>query len=171
MQLSPPQTTYTKLLPSAQDHTATTSAPRESRFPSLYDISEIRPQNPAVDPLFNVTAAEDRHLTVLQTQVATTQKGEYCPQILVSQSAPKPTNQQTSLPPQKQLLDFTTFVFLGALAAHTVRAKVSNQDDKQPLCTNCVLRYLNSSVVLTSGFRQSCFKLFLYLFRPVQVTH
>ncbi|PKK32168.1 collagen alpha-1(XXVIII) chain-like [Columba livia] len=76
--LSPPRTRYTKLLPSAQDHTATTSAPRESRFPSLYDISEIRPQNPAVNPLFNVTAAEDRHLTVLQTQVATTQKDPRC---------------------------------------------------------------------------------------------
>ncbi|NXW19013.1 COSA1 protein, partial [Circaetus pectoralis] len=48
--------------------------PVKSRFPPLYDISEIRPQSPVVNSLFNVTATEDHHLTVLQTQVATTQK-------------------------------------------------------------------------------------------------
>lgn len=101
MQLTSPRTRYTELRPSAQDHTVTTSAPRESRFPPLYDISEIRPQNPAVSPLFNVTAAEDRHLTVLQTWVATTQKGKY-PQILGSQSAPKPTNQPANLTPSPE---------------------------------------------------------------------
>ncbi|NXL49552.1 COSA1 protein, partial [Podilymbus podiceps] len=35
----------------------------KSRFPPLYDISEIRPQRPDVSPLFNVTAVEAHHLT------------------------------------------------------------------------------------------------------------
>ncbi|NXA41052.1 COSA1 protein, partial [Eudromia elegans] len=48
-------------LPSAQDRTMTISA-------------EIRPQRPAVNPIFNVTAAEDRQLTALQPQLVTTQK-------------------------------------------------------------------------------------------------
>jgi len=53
--------------------------------------------------------------------------------------------------------------------SHRVRARVSNLGDEQALCTNCVLRYLNSSLVLTSGVRQSHLKLMLYLFRLVQV--
>ncbi|NXG64693.1 COSA1 protein, partial [Hemiprocne comata] len=36
--------------------------------------SEIRPQSPVVNPLFNVSATEDHPRTVLQTQVATSQK-------------------------------------------------------------------------------------------------
>ncbi|KQK79205.1 collagen alpha-1(XXVIII) chain-like isoform X1 [Amazona aestiva] len=72
--LRPLQTRYNEPLPTAQDHTVTTSAYTESRFSLLYDIRESRPQSLAVNPLFNVTAAEDHHLTLLQTQVATAQK-------------------------------------------------------------------------------------------------
>ncbi|NWU56104.1 COSA1 protein, partial [Dromas ardeola] len=44
------------------------SYPVKPRLPPLYDISEIRPQSPVVNPFFNVATAEDHHLTVLQTQ-------------------------------------------------------------------------------------------------------
>ncbi|KAM4684594.1 LOW QUALITY PROTEIN: collagen alpha-1(XXVIII) chain [Amazona ochrocephala] len=76
--LRPLQTRYNEPLPTAQDHTVTTSAYTESRFSLLYDIRESRPQSLAVNPLFNVTAAEDHHLTLLQTQVATAQKDPRC---------------------------------------------------------------------------------------------
>ncbi|XP_068791027.1 collagen alpha-1(XXVIII) chain isoform X1 [Struthio camelus] len=72
--LNPPRTQYTKPLSYAQDHTVTNSAHRESRIPPLYNTAEIRPQSPVVNPLFNVTAAEDHQLTVLQARVVTTQK-------------------------------------------------------------------------------------------------
>ncbi|NXH85857.1 COSA1 protein, partial [Edolisoma coerulescens] len=40
----------------------------------FYNMSEIRPLSPAVNPLFGGTSAEDHQPAVLQTQVATTQK-------------------------------------------------------------------------------------------------
>ncbi|NXD50574.1 COSA1 protein, partial [Corvus moneduloides] len=40
----------------------------------FYNMSEIRPLSPVVNPLFGGTAAEDHQPAVLQTQVATTQK-------------------------------------------------------------------------------------------------
>ncbi|NXT83106.1 COSA1 protein, partial [Zapornia atra] len=46
----------------------------KSEFPPSYEISEIRPESPVINPLFNVTAAEDHHLIVLQPQLATSQK-------------------------------------------------------------------------------------------------
>lgn len=74
----PPQTRYTEPLPSAQDHTVTTSVHRESRFPSLSIIDEARLQSRVVNPLLNVTAAKDRHPTALQPQVAKPQKDPRC---------------------------------------------------------------------------------------------
>ncbi|NXO17111.1 COSA1 protein, partial [Oriolus oriolus] len=56
------------------DHTVTASAHRESILPQVYNMSEIRPLTPAVNPLFGGTAAEDHQPAVLQTQAATTQK-------------------------------------------------------------------------------------------------
>lgn len=78
LQHSPPQTRYTKPLPSAQDHTVTTSVLRESRFPPFSNTDEIRRQSPVVNPLLNITAAKDRHATAQQSQVAKPQKGTYC---------------------------------------------------------------------------------------------
>lgn len=78
LQLSPPQTRYTEALPSAQDHTVTTSVHRESKFPPLYDVVESGPHSPVANPMLNVTFAEDRRLTVLQPQVASTQKDPRC---------------------------------------------------------------------------------------------
>ncbi|XP_041899719.1 collagen alpha-1(XXVIII) chain isoform X1 [Corvus kubaryi] len=75
---SPSQSRYTEPLPSAQDHTVTTSAHRESILPPVYNMSEIRPLSPVVNPLFGGTAAEDHQPAVLQTQVATTQKNPRC---------------------------------------------------------------------------------------------
>ncbi|XP_066053064.1 collagen alpha-1(XXVIII) chain [Chamaea fasciata] len=75
---SPSLSSYTEPLPSAQDHTVTTSAPRKSIIPPVSNMSEIRPLSPAVNPFFGGTAAEDPQPAVWQTHVATTQKNPRC---------------------------------------------------------------------------------------------
>ncbi|NXI10754.1 COSA1 protein, partial [Irena cyanogastra] len=56
------------------DHNVTTSAHRESILPPVYDMSEIRPLSPVVNPFIGGTAAEGHQPTVWQTEVARTQK-------------------------------------------------------------------------------------------------
>ncbi|KAI1242737.1 Collagen alpha-1(XXVIII) chain [Lamprotornis superbus] len=76
--VSPSPSSYTEPLPSAQDHTVNTSAHRESILPPVYNVSEIKPLSPAVNPFFGGTATEDHQPAVWQTQVATTQKNPRC---------------------------------------------------------------------------------------------
>ncbi|XP_041322768.1 collagen alpha-1(XXVIII) chain [Pyrgilauda ruficollis] len=77
-QHSPTQSTYTEPLPSAQDHSVTTSAHRESTLPPVYNISEIRPPSPVVNPFVGGTATERHQPAPWQTEIARSPKNPRC---------------------------------------------------------------------------------------------
>ncbi|KAF2983480.1 hypothetical protein EK904_005672 [Melospiza melodia maxima] len=75
---SPLRSAHTEPLPSAQDHNVTTSPRSQSVLPPVYNISEIRPLSPAVNPFLGGTATEDHQSAVWQAEVARTQKNPRC---------------------------------------------------------------------------------------------